>query len=123
MIHALLHRNPNDMDIELGIFIYFVLIHCNVGDIKVFLFYKNLLESKNLPSVVQTVKNSIDLEESDETRKLHKAFFEDLVNILDMDLKNIMLTMLTATQLRDQDLLNLDHNMTLTDLTAGLTHN
>ena len=109
----------NDTEIEIGTFIYFLLVHCNVKDLKLFSFYKKLVEGKSLPSVVQATKNNIDLAKLVENRKYLKSFFKDLVKILDLDLGNIMFAMLTSTQLRDQELLNLDNNMTLIDVTSG----
>lgn len=113
------YRIVNDTEIEMGTFIYFLLIHCNVQDLKLFSFYKKLVEDKNLPSVVQATKNNIDSAELVENRKYLKSFFKDLVKILDLDLSNIMFAMLTSAQLRDQELLNLDDNMTLTNVTSG----
>ena len=116
------YRIVNDTEIKMGTFIYFLLIHCNVKDLQLFSFYKNLVESKNLPSVLQATKNNIDSAELVENRKYLKSFFKDLVKILDLDIGNIMFAMLTSAQLGGQELLNLDNNMTLTEITSGLKH-
>ena len=69
------YRILNNTDIEIGTFIYFLLVHCNVKDLKLFSFYKNLVEGKNLPSVVQATKNNIDSSELVENRNYLKSFF------------------------------------------------
>ena len=115
-------RIVNNTEIEIGTFIYFLLVHCNVKDLKLFSFYKNLVEGRNLPSVVQATKNNIDSAELVENRMYLKSFFKDLVKILDLDIGNIMFAMLTSAQLGGQELLNLDNNMTLTEITSGLKH-
>ena len=116
------YRVVNNTEIEIGTFIYFLLIRCNVKDLQLFSFYKNLVEGQNLPSVVQATKNNIDSAKLVENRKYLKSFFKDLLKILDLELGNLMFAMLTSAQLRDQDLLNLDNNMTLADVTSGFKH-
>ena len=44
------YRILNNTDIEIGTFIYFLLVHCNVKDLKLFSFYKKLVEGKSLPN-------------------------------------------------------------------------
>ena len=116
------YRIVNNTDIEIGTFIYLLLVHCNVKDLKLFSFYKKLLESKSLPSVLQATKNNIDSPEMVGNRMYLKSFFKDLVKILDLDLGNIMFASLTSAQLRDQELLNLDNDRTLIDVTSGFEH-
>ena len=92
-------------------FIYFVLIYCNVEDFKLFSFHKSLVEAKSLPTVLQTAKNNIDLGST-----MHEArfdvFFQELVSILDLDLDNILSAISTTTQLKNQNVLNLTNTTT-----------
>ena len=94
-----------------------MLIYCNIEEFKLFSFHKTLVESKSLPTVLQTAKNNIDLE-SIQYGDYGKAFFQELVVILELDLDTIMVAISTTASLKDPDMLN-SKNTTMAAVVSG----
>ena len=113
-------RNLTDTNIEYGMTIYFVLTFCNVEDFKLFSFHHSLVESRSLPSVVQGAKNNIDLGPV-EYEERFKLFFQELVTILDMDLGNVLMSISTTAELKNQDVLHL-RNASIDTIGSGKSY-
>ena len=87
-------------------FIYFVLIHCDLDKVKLASFHRSLVENKSIRTIVQAAKNNVELGSA--KNKLHfKLFFEELASIVGMDVDNILSAVSRTSQMNDmQRILN-----------------
>ena len=95
-------RTISNEDLTLGLHLYFVLTYCGVEDFKLFLFHKNLVDSKSIRTIVQAAKNNIN---SRNVRKCDnqwrvKTFFKELSEVLKFDLGGILRAISTTAQLQ-----------------------
>ena len=103
-----------------------MLTFCSVEDFKLFLFHKNLVNSKTIRTIVQAAKNNINsrnVKNCDNQWRL-KTFFKELSEILELDLSGILRAISTEAQLQglnEKELPYLkEENMTQFSLQTGI---
>ena len=107
-------------------YLYFVLTYCSVEDFKLFLFHKNLVDSKSMRTILQAAKNNINsrnVKKCDNQWRM-KTFFKELSEVLELDLSGILRAISTEAQLQglnENELPYLkEENMTQFSLQTGI---
>lgn len=119
-------RTISDEDLRFGLSLYFVLTFCSVEDFKLFLFHKNLVNSKRIRTILQAAKNNINSRNVRmcDNRWRMKTFFKELTEVLELDLSGILRAISTEAQLQglnENELPYLkEENMTQFSLQTGI---
>ena len=119
-------RTISDEDLRFGLHLYFVLTYCDVEDFKLFLFHKNLVDTKSKRTIVQTAKNNINSRnvKKCENQWRMKTFFKKFSELLELNLSGILRAISTEAQLEglnERELPYLkEENMTQFSLQTGV---
>ena len=93
-------RRLSETDLESGMFIYFVLIYCDLDEVKLASFHRSLVENKSIRTIMQAAKNNVELGSAKEKLNF-KLFFEQVASIVGMDVDNILSAVSRTSQMND----------------------